>query len=92
MFVFHPPAVIYHALSHKEAKEHDVQVQSFKGGLGAGYLTAKMAQNLPRKTGLAVLSSGLLLIFTVSILGSIKFFCADIFLCQAPFLGYQSQL
>ena len=42
------------------------------------------------KTGLTALSHGLLLIFTVGILGLIKVFSADVFLDQAPFLAYQS--
>ena len=42
------------------------------------------------KTGLAALSHGLLLSFTVSILGPIKVFSADVFLGQAYFLAYQS--
>lgn len=76
--------MIYHAFSHKEAKDHDVQVQSVRGDGKGGSGSSK--------AGVTVFSHGLRLSFPFCVLGPIKTFCADVFMSQTPSLGYQSQL
>lgn len=77
--------MVYHALSQKEAKEFDIQVQCLATSLEATEAMTKMALWLLRLTAiLDVLSHGLLLNSPVDMLGSVKVsYCDGLF----PYAG-----